>query len=108
LAAFFERYDALLCPVNPLPPIAHDHTGTQLTRVVSVNAEPRPYRDLLAWISIASAAHLPATVAPIGRTATGLPVGVQIVGPYLEDHTTIDLATRMADVTGGFEPPADN
>jgi amidase len=45
------------------------------------------------------------TVAPGGRTTTGLPAGMQIVGPFLEDRTTIDFARRLADVAGGFEPP---
>jgi len=34
-----------------------------------------------------------------------LPVGVQIVGPYLEDATPIDVAGRLAEVIGGFTPP---
>lgn len=50
-------------------------------------------------------AYLPSTVAPIGLAANGLPVGVQIVGPYLEDYTTIDFAGRLADVIGGYQPP---
>jgi amidase len=105
LAAFFERYDVLLCPVNGVPAIPHDHAGSQLTRVITVNGQQRPYMDLLAWVAIATTAHLPATVAPIGRTAGGLPVGIQIVGPYLEDLTPIDVAARMAEVIGGFAPP---
>jgi len=50
-------------------------------------------------------AWLPAIVAPVGRTKDGPPVGVQIVGPYLEDRTPIDFARRLADVVGGFERP---
>jgi len=30
---------------------------------------------------------------------------VQIVGPYLEDRTPIDVARRLAEVIGGFQPP---
>ncbi len=52
-------------------------------------------------------ALLPATVAPVGRLANGLPVGMQIVGPYLEDRTPIDFARHLADVVGGFEAPTD-
>jgi len=51
----------------------------------------RPYLDLLFWISFA--------------TLTGLPAGIQIVGPYLEDATPIDLAGKLADVIGEFKPP---
>jgi amidase len=54
---------------------------------------------------MATACHLPATVAPVGRTTDGLPVGVQILGPYLEDHTTIEFARLLGDVIGGFSPP---
>ncbi len=32
---------------------------------------------------------------------------MQIMGPYLEDATPIDIAGRMADVVGGFQPPPD-
>jgi len=38
-------------------------------------------------------------------TKGGLPVGVQIVGPYLEDRTPIHVAKLMKDVVGGFTPP---
>ena len=47
----------------------------------------------------------PATVAPVGRTGGGLPVGVQIVGPYLEDATSIGVADKISEVFGGFQPP---
>ncbi|HEV8717191.1 MAG TPA: hypothetical protein VGX03_30770 [Candidatus Binatia bacterium] len=40
-----------------------------------------------------------------GVTPAGLPVGMQIVGPYLEDRTPIDFARRLAEVVGGFEAP---
>jgi hypothetical protein len=33
----------------------------------------------------------PATASPIDRSPSGLPIGVQIIGPYLEDRTTIAL-----------------
>ena len=56
-------------------------------------------------MSLAGVALLPATVAPVGRTAGGLPVGVQIIGPYLEDRTTIEVARRLAELIVGIEPP---
>jgi amidase len=48
---------------------------------------------------------LPASVAPAGRTAEELPVGIQIVGPAYGDRTTIDFARGLAEACGGFEPP---
>jgi amidase len=38
---------------------------------------------------------LPATAVPAGRTTQGLPTGVQLIGPYLEDRTTIALAQML-------------
>lgn len=61
--------------------------------------------DLLCWIAFATLTGPPATTAPVGRTAGGLPVGIQIMGPYLEDSTPIDLAGRLADLVGGLVPP---
>jgi amidase len=63
------------------------------------------YGDQFAWLQAVGVVHLPAVVAPVGLTASGLPVGVQIVAPYLEDRTAIDVAARIAEVTGGFQPP---
>ncbi|WP_127500314.1 hypothetical protein [Actinoplanes solisilvae] len=38
-------------------------------------------------------------------TRGGLPVGIQIIGPYLEYRTVTDVARRLADLVGGFQPP---
>lgn len=105
LARFFENYDVLLCPVTPVAAFAHDHSLPQFMRTITVNGAARPYMNLTGWISFATTTGNPATVAPIGRTKAGLPVGIQIVGPYLEDLTSIDFAGRLSDVVGGFEPP---
>jgi amidase len=50
-------------------------------------------------------ARLPATAVPIGRARSGLPVGLQVIGPFLEDRTPLDFAARLADVVGGFVAP---
>ncbi len=104
-ARFFTQHDVLLCPVTPTAAIAHDHSLPEGSRVIAVNGEPRSYWDQVAWAGLVGAALLPATVAPVGRTAGGLPVGVQIVGPYLEDRSTIAFAGLLAEVTGGAAVP---
>lgn len=76
-----------------------------LARTIGVNGQTRPYLDQLAWAGVIETAYLPATIAPVGRTSNGLPVGIRIVGPYLEDCTTIDLARCLADIVSGFEAP---
>jgi amidase len=84
----------------------HDQSEPIPLRTITVNGASRPYLDQIVWTgAIGSMTYLPVTVAPSARTQPGLPVGVQIVGPFLEDRTTIDFARRLADVAGGFEPP---
>ncbi len=104
-AEFFRDYDVLLCPITPTAAIPHDHSEPINARTILVNGAPRPYLDQIAWAGIIGMAYLPATVAPVGRTRDGLPIGIQIVGPYLEDRTPIDFAGRLAEVIGGFESP---
>jgi amidase len=103
-AEFFRRFDVLLCPIVPTAAIPHD-PSEPAGRKILVNGAPRSYWDLLFWAGVVTMAWLPATMAPVGRTQGGLPVGVQIVGPYLEDRTPIDFARRLGDVIGGFERP---
>jgi amidase len=104
-AEFFRNYDVLLCPITPTAAIPHDHSEPMMARTLHVNGQQRPYLDLVAWAGVIGMAYLPVTMAPVGRTSQGLPVGVQVVGPYLADRTTIDFARRLTNVIGGFEIP---
>jgi len=104
-ARFFGQYDILLCPAMRTTAIPHDHTPDVDARVITVNGAPVPYADQFAWVQAVGAAYLPAAVAPAGTGADGLPVGIQIVGPYLHDRTVIAFAQVLADVIGGFTPP---
>jgi amidase len=104
-ADFFRDYDALLCPVMPTAAIPHDQNPDVDTRTIVVNGQSRSYGDQFSWLQAIGVAHLPVVVAPVGLTSAGLPVGIQIVAPHLEDRTAIDLAGRMAEVVGGFQAP---
>jgi amidase len=108
-AEFFRDYDALLCPAAAMAAFPHDQKVDRAERLLSVNGKQEEFNLHVpgVWAAIATLAYLPATVAPAGRTPAGLPVGVQIVGPYLQDHSTIELARLLARETEGFvAPPA--
>lgn len=104
-AAFFTDYDVLLCPVAASAAFPHDQKRERVARSIVVNGRAEDYNAQLYWAGIASLPNLPGTAAPAGRTPGGLPVGVQIVAPYLEDHTGIEFARLLARVTEGFVPP---
>jgi amidase len=74
-------------------------------RTIEVNGEPADYFTQLVWAGLATMPLLPATVVPAGRTASGLPVGVQIVGPRYGDRTTLQVAGLVESVLGGFTAP---
>jgi amidase len=102
---YFRDHDAFLMPANFSAAFPHDQRKNWTERAVITADGKRPYRDIGRWISIATYSGCPATVAPIGRTSQGLPVGIQIMGPFLEDATPIGIAGLLADLLGGFEPP---
>lgn len=102
---FFRQYDVLLMPVNITPAIEHDHASDLLKRKIQVDGVERSYYEQFMWIAPPTSALLPVTVAPIGQTPDGLPVGMQIVGAYLEDKTTIEFARLLGEVTGGARTP---
>jgi amidase len=104
LQEYFRKHDAFLLPTIFAAAPPHDHTPFDHRELPTLQGA-RPYTDLYFWISFATLAGLPATVAPVGQTKDGLPIGIQIVGPYLEDATPIDLAQRLSDIVGGFVPP---
>jgi amidase len=103
--ALFKDFDAVICPVMPTPAYPHDHSEDQETRRIEIDGKDYVYPDQLAWPGIATLPGLPATAIPIGLSPEGLPVGVQIVGPWLEDRTPLKLAELVEREFGGFVPP---
>ncbi|HJU15317.1 MAG TPA: amidase [Stellaceae bacterium] len=102
---FFQRFDVLLAPVAATAAFAHDHNPDRDRRLIPVNGRPVPYGDQRFWAGPASLSYLPATAAPLGLTADGLPVGLQVIGAEGEDLTTIEFARLLAAEIGGFIAP---
>ena len=102
----FKQFDAVICPIMPTPAYPHDHSPDQETAPHQHRRQADyAYPDQLAWPGIATLPGLPATAIPLGLSPDGLPVGVQIVGPWLEDRTPLKLAELIEREFGGFVPP---
>jgi amidase len=101
----FKTFDAVICPIMPTPAYPHDHSPEQAKRRITVDGKEHVYPDQLAWPGIATLPGLPSTAIPTGFAPDGLPVGVQIVGPWLEDRTPLKLAELIEREFGGFVPP---
>ncbi|HXP72686.1 MAG TPA: amidase [Stellaceae bacterium] len=104
-AAFFRDYDLLLCPAAASAAFPHDHAGERHERTIVVNGKRVPTTDQLFWAGYPCVSYLPSTIAPIGLTKSGLPVGVQIVGPQYGDRTCIEFARFLERDHYAFTPP---
>jgi amidase len=76
-----------------------------LERTIEVDGAVRPYLDGLSWNGGVGVLLLPVTTPPIGRTAAGLPVGVQVIAPQYHDRTAVAVAGHLESLLGGFVPP---
>ncbi len=104
-AAFFERWDAILCPPAPCLAIEHDFSPDPFARRLALRGGDLPYHDLLKWACLAALAHLPAAVAPMPAGPSGLPRGAQIICPYDEDRSAIALAQILEEAGPRFLAP---
>jgi amidase len=101
---YFDDLDVFVCPATFTAAFPHDPRPFD-ERTIATPEGDRPYTDLVFWVAHASLPGLPAVAAPIGRTAAGLPVGAQLVGPLYEDDTAITFAEQLGEVVGGYQAP---
>ena len=101
---FFADWDVLIAPITIVPAFPHTDAPWPL-RTVDVNGSAVPYGLQTVYPAVATLCGQPATAFPVGLTRSGLPIGLQAVGPYLEDHTPIRFASLLEAEFAGFRPP---
>jgi amidase len=105
-ADVFENIDVMIAPIQPVAAFPHDTERPYGKRTLSVNGSDAPYRDILFWAGLATMPHLPSVAIPIGHTAQGLPVGMQLIGPKWSDHKILSMGEEISSVLGQrFTPP---
>ncbi|MCI3221860.1 amidase [Streptomyces sp. NP-1717] len=93
---YFDEHDILITPATPTAAVA-DQTNTPAPqRYITVDGQKRPFFDQTSWLNLAGPVGLPALVLPAGQTADGLPLAIQIIGPYLGDRTVLEAARQLA------------
>ncbi|HZV96232.1 MAG TPA: amidase family protein [Candidatus Nitrosocosmicus sp.] len=92
--ALFERFDFLVSPTLARPPLAVDHDPFD---PIAIDGEPAgSIRG--AWYPYLWPFNLsghPAVSLPCGWTSDGLPIGLQIVGPWHADRRVLTLAEHL-------------
>ena len=102
---FFDDYDLMLCPPAASAAFTQNQKGDRFERLIPINGKLIPETDQLFWAGYTGASYLPGTVAPIGLTPEGLPVGIQIVGRQFDDRTCLHMAGLIEDGYYRFTPP---
>ena len=91
---FLHHYDALLCPATIVPPFPVEQRF--VTHCNGVEFET--YVDWLLIVAVATLCACPAISIPCGFTTTGLPVGLQIIGPNRGEAKLLAVAKYVEDV----------
>jgi amidase len=102
LDGFFGGFDAWMLPVSAIPAFSHMRSGKSL----EVDGVAVPYTTAVG--SYAAPFNLtgsPAVAIPAGRSSTGLPIGVQLVGARWNDDRLLAVAERVSDILGPFRAP---
>lgn len=101
---FFTDWDVLVAPITL--DVAFEHLdGPFSTRVLHVDGVDVAYPLHVVPSMWAAHGGLPATAIPAGHGTGGLPLGVQLIGPYLEDRTPLALARLLEREWHSFTPP---
>ncbi|WP_310539878.1 amidase family protein [Phenylobacterium sp.] len=106
LKTVFSKYDVILAPVSPVVAFPHNHKAFNGRRLSLSDGQTIPYGAMLNWIGLATACYLPVTTVPAGHTASGLPVGAQLIGPQGGDAKTLAVAQAIDENIRGFVAPA--
>jgi amidase len=93
-----REFPVLLCPVASVPAWRHGE------RLWDVEGETVAYLDAMRYTQWFNALACPAAVVPVGRSAEGLPIGVQIAARPFEDEVALGIA-GVVDREFGFRPP---
>ena len=93
---FFKQYDLLLAPATIVAPFPVEN------RYVA-ECDGQKFANYVQWLGIVYAITLaccPALSLPCGFTASGLPVGLQIVGPPRGEAQLLGQAKVLEDILG--------
>ena len=100
MTAFFEQYDLLLAPVCAALPFAK--AGPPPTVIDGQDMGPTGF---FPFTSLANVTGHPAASVPAGLSASGLPVGMQIIGPRLADVLVLQASAAYESARPWPRPP---
>src|SRR5262249_24715262 len=100
MAAFHTRYDALLTPGLGMLPVELGWIDMMMEDVDEYWRRVFPFSPFTVWFNITGQ---PALMLPIGRTAGGFPVSVQLVAPYGSEAILFRLGAQLERARPWFD-----
>jgi Asp-tRNA(Asn)/Glu-tRNA(Gln) amidotransferase A subunit family amidase len=94
-----RKYPVLLCPTASVPAFRHGEREWQ------VEGKTVKYLDAWSYCEWFNLLGFPAVVVPMGRSAEGLPIGVQIVGRPWEEELVLAIAAVLEEECGPWPQP---
>jgi amidase len=92
----------------PTTAFSHDTDRPITDRVLDIDGTAVPHLIAMAWCGAIGPVLLPVVTLPIGSTSAGLPVGIQVIGPFLSDLRLLQIAELLQAAAGtAFTPPPD-
>jgi amidase len=100
----FEDWDVVIAPQVVVPAPPHSTVPSE-NRMIEVNGETVTARAMTYYSAVPILTGLPACTVPLGLSEDGLPIGIQAIGPYLEDRTAIRFTDLVTREMGGYQRP---
>ncbi|MGW3932154.1 amidase [Streptomyces microflavus] len=105
--AYFSEHDILITPATPTAAVPDQTSTPPPQRYITVDGQKRSFYDQTGWLNLTSPVGLPSLVLPAGTTEAGLPLSIQVIGPYLADRTVLKVAKQLAKrLPSPVRPPA--
>ncbi len=97
--AQMREYPVLLCPVASIPAFRHGERSWQ------VEGKTVNYLDAWSYTEWFNLLGTPALSVPVGKSAEGLPIGVQIVARPWQEELVISAAAALEEQVGRYGHP---
>ncbi len=100
---FLDEYDVLACPTVGLE-------AGLVTQEYPGEIESTPINDYIEWLRfsfLSTTTGLPSISIPVGFTQSGMPVGLQLIGPPRGEAKLLSIALAFENVLGEPLSPID-
>ncbi len=97
-----QDHQVLLCPVGSVPAFRHGE------RSWTIDGREVTYEQAFTSCVIFNLFGNPSVVVPTGRSAEGLPIGVQLVGRPFEDQLVLAVAGKLEEALGPWQAPPES